>query len=60
MANNFNDAFSDMFKKNNELLACGIEMFKLFNAYTQAGFTEDQALKLIANTMAAFQQTNKN
>lgn len=46
-ANNFSGAIKEMLIGNNEFMEAGIEMYKLFSAYTQAGFTEDQAIKLL-------------
>ena len=46
-ANNFSDAFKEMMQGENELLVAAVQIHNMYEAYIRAGFTEDQAIKLI-------------
>nr|WP_302600318.1 hypothetical protein [uncultured Cellulosilyticum sp.] len=59
-SNEFSEAIRKMLYGENEYSESAKMMYKLFTAYQEAGFTEDQAMQLVLGISALSVNANKN
>lgn len=53
---NFDDIFRQLSRQDSELEESANQLYKIFNSYVNAGFTEDQAMAILINTLTALIQ----
>lgn len=53
---NFNDIFKQFSDRDSETEESANQLYKIFKSYVNAGFTEDQAMAILINTLTALIQ----